>query len=166
MLGFETGKRIGRTKLEVARLRLDVEDWKLNHDEVTRGCWAWEDVIAKANFVFGRIIKLDMDIQKFLFESPVADVDPELLSGARDPAIAWLEVSLSMRERSEQLLREYGYIDGYDELKANVRQAQAFLTPDEEYFDSEELAAARDRAIDSHHAGLTEPLLNNGNTAQ
>jgi hypothetical protein len=166
MSGFETEKRVGFTKLEIDRLRHDIEDWKSNHDELTRSCWAWEDLIAKANFVFGRITKLDMDIQGFLFNSAEAAADPELLNASRDATAAWLAVSLPLLERSEQLLGEYGDVDGYEELKVNMRQANASLTSDEEYFDSEELAGARDNAIDSHRAGLTEPLLNNGNVAQ
>jgi hypothetical protein len=38
MLSSETEKRIGLTKLEIDRLRRDVEDWKSNHDELSRGC--------------------------------------------------------------------------------------------------------------------------------
>jgi hypothetical protein len=34
------------------------------------------------------------------------------------------------------------------------------LTPDAQFFNSEELAETRDQAIESHRAGLAEPLLN------
>jgi hypothetical protein len=167
MPGFETEKRVGFTKLEIDRLRHDVEEWKLNHDELTRSCWPWEDLIAKANFVFGRITKLDMDVQLFLFKSPDASADPELMNASREMTTAWLDVSVPLLERSEQLVHEYGSVDGRKELAINVRRARAALTSDEEYFDSDELAEARDKAIDSHRAGLTEPLLEaNGNAAE
>jgi hypothetical protein len=167
MSGFETGKRVGFTKLEIDRLRRDFEEWNLNHNELTQSCWPWEDLIAKANFVFGRITKLDMDVQLFLFKSPDASADPELMNVSRETTAAWLEVSVPLLEHSEQLVHEYGSVDGRDELKTNVRRARAALTSDEEYFDSDELAEARDKAIDSHRAGLTEPLLEaNGNVAE
>jgi hypothetical protein len=166
MSGFETEKRVGFTKLEIDRLHHDVEDWRLNYDELTRGCCSLEDLIAKANFVFGRILKLDMDIQEFRFESPEAEADSELLHMTRDATTAWFKVSLPILERSEQLIQRYTDVSGHKELIINIRRAQAAGSHDEEYFDSEELVGARDKAIDSHHAGLTEPLLDYGNSAQ
>jgi hypothetical protein len=163
MLGFEADKRIGFTKLEIERYHHDVDDWKPIHDEVAE-CWIWEDLIAKANFLFGRIMKLDLNIQKHLFK--YHDADSALLDVVRDLATEWLEASVSMQDRAKQLLAEYGTVDGYDELKANIEAAQSFLTPDAEFFNSDELAEARDQAIESHRAGLAEPLLSNGYTAR
>ena len=100
MSGFETEKRVGFTKLEIDRLRHDVEEWKPNHDELIRSCWACEDLIAKANFVFGRITKLDMDVQLFLFKSPDASADPVLMNASREMTAAWLEVSVPLLERA------------------------------------------------------------------
>jgi hypothetical protein len=171
MLGFETDKRFGLTR-DVAQYRHDVEDWsnhdeedwKSRHDELVRVCWAGENFIAKANFHFSRIMQTDLNIQKLMFNCP--DADPDLLHMVRDLATGWLQGAVSMRDSAKRLLSEFGTIEGMDELEANIEAMQSFLTPDAEFFDSEELAEARDQAIESHRAGLTEPLLNNGYSTQ
>ena len=58
--------RIKYAAKEVGRFSEDIEDWKQEHEKLT-DCWFWEDMIAKANFLFGRIIDLDLDIQEAIF---------------------------------------------------------------------------------------------------
>lgn len=168
MFGFETDERISFIQKEVDRFRGDVEDWKSRHDELAQRCWFCENMIAMGNFVFGRIMRLDMDIQKHVFNSAKINdpVEPELLNSARKQAAAWLESALSVQKDAEQLLKEYGAVDGYQEMKSNIEDARAFLTPDHEFFDSDELADARDKAIDDYRAGLSEPLLSNGHSTE
>ena len=171
MSGFAADERFGFTR-DLDQYRQDVEewsshdleDWKTSHDELVQICWPAENFIAKANFHFDRIMKLDLEIQKHLFKGP--DEYLVLLHMARNTAAQWLAGAVYMRDTVKQLLAEYGTVDGYDELKANIEATQSFLTPDAEFFNSDELAEARDQAIESHRAGLTEPLFSNGYTAR
>jgi hypothetical protein len=141
-----------------------VANWKSRHDELVRICWVGENFIAKANFHFSRIVQTDLNIRKLIFSYP--DADTELLEMVRDLATEWLQGAVSMRDSAGRLLSDFGTIEGFDELKANIEAMQSFLTPDAEFFNSEGLAEARDQAIESHRAGLTEPLLNNGYSTQ
>jgi len=72
-----------------------------------------------------------------------------------------LIVSRQVVPQGERLQEEYGEINGLDALKANVKQAQSSLTPDDQFFDDDKLVSLRDEAIEAHRSGLTEPLLEN-----
>ena len=67
-----------------------------------------------------------MDIQKVLFSVPKHTVNPDLLNCARDQAVEWLELAIHAA-CAEELLEEYGTVDGDQEMKSNIDDVRAFL---------------------------------------
>jgi hypothetical protein len=153
--------RIRYAKEEVHRFHEDVGLWKESHDHLAEDRWIWEDIIAKANFLFGRIIDLDADIQEQIFAGRI-DLDLRSDEEIREILQNWLAVSFQVVPHAERLEREYGVVDGANALRGNIDQAKKILTPDEVYFRDDKLVSLRDLAIEAHRSGLTEPLLDNG----
>jgi hypothetical protein len=147
------------TKQRVNRYKDDVQRWEQGHSELASDCWAWEDFIDDANRLFARLLKLDVQVQRYVLLDRGDD------AGMQDKLIAavseWLSASLQVLPQAERLESEYGRIAGADELKRNVKAAKAMLTPDDEFFSPETLSRYSDDAIEAHRAGLTEPLLDN-----
>jgi hypothetical protein len=153
-------ERIEYTEREVGRYKDDVESWKSDHDALATNCWVWEDLIAKASFLFDRIMSIDVQYQQYILMKRGED-ELGLGEKLRELLRAWLDVSLQVVARGECLQRDYGHVDGLDALKENVRDAKSILTPDDEFFDPVKLSSIRDEAIKAHRSGLTEPLLGN-----
>ncbi len=153
-------ERIEYAEKEVGRYKEDVELWRRDHVALVKDCWPWEDAIAKANFIFDRVMHLDIEIQQYILVSRGLD-ETGLQVKLRDLLGNWLAVSLQVVPHGERLRREYGDAEGLDALKENVRQAQSILTPDDEFFFGDKLSTLRDEAIEAHQLGLTESLLEN-----
>jgi hypothetical protein len=130
----------------VGRFQDDVQSWTPRHDA--------EDVVAWANFIFELIVKIDIWIQEY-FLVHGTQFDLELHEKPRKLLRYWLDACRKMIGRVEA---SQGEVSGLEALRRNIRQAEASLTPDDESFDSDELAVLRDEAIECHRAGLTEPL--------
>ena len=105
------------------------------------------------------ILNIDEEIQKFLLSNPCPDGYSQ--DAMRKVLAQWLASSLVTSRHADRLRDEYGRLDGSEELEANIRQAQAILTPDNAFFVSDELWSTRDVAVESHRAGQTEPLVDN-----
>ena len=150
-------ERVRNAEREVGRFR---EDWQVAYERM-QGCWALEDIIDKANHLHGRILALDMTIQRLVAGAP-DDYDPAVDSKLRDVLRQWFEVSRGMLGAVDDFERESGTLEGTGAFRENVKEAGAILTPDDAYFDSDALVELRDRAIDDHRAGLTEPLDGDG----
>ena len=150
--------RIEYTEREVGRYKDDVESWQTRPDAPATNGWVWEDSIAKANFLFDRIMRIDFQVQHHIVVER-GEVDSGLEEKVRELLRAWLNVSLQVVAQGERLQRERGQADGLDALETNVREATAILTPDDQFFNPDRLASLRDQAIDAHRSGMTEPLL-------
>jgi len=149
--------RIRYAEKEISRFRDDVEDWKRDHHQV-QACWAYEDLVAKANFLYTRIIDLDQDIREsFLLQG--CEFNPELDRDLSNILSNWLAASLEILPHVGALEKEYSGLDGGDDFRRNVKEAQSILTPDSEFFVGDALIELRDQAVDAHRSGLTEPLL-------
>lgn len=153
--------RIRYAAKEVHRFQHDVEDWKSAHDELANDCWVWEDLIARANSLFQRIIQLDAYVREAVLAGQI-DFDPETEEKVTNLLKDWLEISLELVPIAERLKTEYGAVEGLTELQDKIGQAKAILTPDPVFFGTDELAKLRDEAIEDHRSGQTEPLLENG----
>lgn len=114
-----------------------------------------EDLIAKANYVFDLIIRLDLEISKHVM-SEAGREDWTLQDELRSTLDHWMRSSLQIVPEGE-----CGHVDGLDMLKENLAQTKSMLTPDDEFFDSDALAPLCDDAIEAHRMSLTEPLLGN-----
>jgi hypothetical protein len=156
-------ERIEYAEKEVGRYKEDVESWKRAHDALVKDCWVWEDLIAKANFIYDRIMHVDDQVQHCLLVGRCRD-ELGLQQKLRDLLAGWLAVSLQVLPQGERLRREHGDAEGLDTLKENVCQAKAALTPDDEFFAGDRLSALRDEAIEADRLGRTEPLLENERT--
>ena len=140
-------ERIKYAGREVARYQEDVESAT---DRSTL-----EDMIAKANFLFGRIMHLDIQVNQYILLQRGRD-DSSLQDEMRSLLDRWMAVSLQVVPEGE-----FGPVDGLDRLLENLAQARSILTPDDEFFDSDALSSLRDEAIDAHRQALTEPLSGN-----
>jgi len=145
---------------EVGRYKEDVEDWKQDHDALSRDCWLWEDIVAKANFVFQRIILLDQDVReaefsgKFSRQQSFEDFDRRLTELLRE----WAEVSAQLEPHVARLASTYGEVDGGQTFLSNFAEARAMLTPDDGFFNHEKLVEMRDGAVDVFRSGHAEPM--------
>ena len=134
--------RVRFAEREVLRYRRDVEDGAKGPDVSAPEGWAWGEVVAKANFLFERIIDLDLGIQELVLADEV-DFDPALDTKVRGLLRDWLDVSLRAIPQVE------GHtVDGADLLRARIAEAQSALRPDGAFFGGHELARLRDEAID------------------
>lgn len=149
--------RINFAEREVDRYQEDVNAWKPEHDPLNTDFWIWEDLVAKANFIFGRILELDTDIQEGVLTGKF-EFDEEADVKVRDLLRQWSEVSVKVLQHVVQLEKLFGDVEGAQVLRANMKQAQSMLTPDSEFFNSEQLVELRDAAIEAHRSGQTEPL--------
>jgi hypothetical protein len=113
--------RLEFVERELEGYREYVEDWKDAHDALSR-CWAVEDVIGKANYVFGGMSHLGADLKRIAL-SPQA---PELYVRRFNLLRQWLELSESvMSEFVPQLEREHVEVEGASSLRANIEIARA-----------------------------------------
>lgn len=158
MIRTQPDGRIQFAEREVERYRNDIEGWKENLDDLAQDCRDFEDVVAKANFVYGRLLDLDMRLQEFAFKAE-GEVDLNGIGKLQVIFREWLEVSQEFLPHVLRLEEKYGSVEGGTEFRANVKEARASLTPDDRFFNGDKLAELRDAAIDDFRAGLTEPLL-------
>jgi hypothetical protein len=150
-------ERIECAEREVARYKDDVESWKRDHDALADD-WAWEDLIAKANFLFDQIMRLDVRVQRTILVERRHD-ESGLQDELRRVLGDWMSTSIQVIAHGERLQQEYGRVEGIGALRENLAPAKSILTPDDEFFDPDRLASLRDEAIEAHCRGLTEPLV-------
>jgi len=150
--------RIKVVEKDVERYQHDVEEWKQQLDELESKCWVWEELIAKANYLFERFVKLDDDIQRSVLTGEL-EYDPAVQEEMSALLREWLDVSCCLVPHTDRIAADYGSADGTDELRTNIKAAEAMLTPDDEFFTGEKLVSLRDAAFDEHQRGETRALL-------
>jgi len=153
-------RRIKNAEREVARFRDDVileENWMRQHAELADKCRLLEDLVAKANFLFERIMDLDTEIQESSL-SRQCEETTGFQRQVRDLVADWRNTCLQMTPYLDRLAAEYGGIEGAAKLRENLSEARGILTDDREFFAGDELVHARDKAIDDFRAGLAEPM--------
>ena len=89
----------------MGRYRDDVDVWKQDHDSLARDCWLWEDLVAKANFVFQRIILLDQDVREAELAGQLEATQSfaDLESMVEELMRNWVEVSAEIEPQVKQL---------------------------------------------------------------
>ncbi len=85
-------ERIAFAQKEIDRYREDVDGSTRGEDGPAIDDRVLEDLIAKANFLFGRILRLDEEIQGFLLANPT--VDRRVQDALRNVLAGWLDTSL------------------------------------------------------------------------
>ena len=156
-------QRIKNAEKEVVRLRDDViqEDWRQRHAAPAGDRWSWEDLVAKANFFFDRIMDLDADIQESALTGRL-EYDPGLLEDVRGLVGDWRRACLQMLPHLDRLEAAGDLVEGAPGLRENLSEAGGILTDDPAFFAGDALARLRDEAIDDHRGGLTEPMPHGG----
>ena len=132
-----------------------IEGWRAEGEALVEDYWWWEDLVAKANFVFARILALDDHIQSLIFSNKLEfdqQRDDQLRAVLRD----WLEIAPSIGEHVDRLEEMYQVFAGADEFRAKFKQAKAILTPDNEYFNDEKLFKLGDQAVEAYRAANVE----------
>jgi len=97
-----------------------VEDWKRKHHELAVHCWAIEDVISKANYVYDCIVRLAAD----LLTISTSELAPELSVRHYHLIREWLDLSMSLEQSALKLEAEYAGVNGADALRHNIAQAR------------------------------------------
>src|ERR1017187_3798046 len=100
-----------------------VEDWKRKHDDVATHCWAVEDVIYKANFVYECIARVAAD----LLAMSTSELAPELFVRHCYVLREWFDLSVSLEKHILKLEAEYADVDGAETLRQNIAQAREDL---------------------------------------
>ncbi len=152
--------RLQYAEKEMDRYREDVEAWKLDHAHLSRDCWPWEDLIAKAVFMYERILLLDEDLREAYFAG--AELTPESFAAhensVRTLLQAWTFVSAQLEPHVRRLIGTYGEVAGGKAFFQSLEEAKAILTPDDKFFVHHKLVELRDDAIDAHRAGELHPV--------
>ncbi len=151
MITTQPRRLLDQAAKDVRRYEEDVESWRRDHSSLQLDCWIWEDLISKANHLYGRIRRLDRHVRHadLVLKSHVpAELYDEIDGFIR----SWLKHSLFLLGEAERIEREYGGVNEYDEFVDNIRAAKFAVAPDE-FFDNENFIAFRDKAIDEYLAG-------------
>jgi hypothetical protein len=112
---------------EVQRLRDDAEAWQADPDPAARDQSPWEDLAAKARFLFGQILDLDGAIQRAAI---AGDLPPGLTLRAQLDATLglWLRVAeATIVPALGRLPGGPGAAPGAEDFLASVAEARAWL---------------------------------------
>ena len=113
--------RLEFVQRELAGYREYVEDWKLAHDSRSP-CWAVEDVIGKANYVFDGIVHLRTDLNSSVLGQQAGELYVRRFHLLRQ----WLDLSESVvSEFVPELEKEHGEVEGARSLRTNIETARA-----------------------------------------
>ncbi len=120
MSNTQTLSRIEFAEREFKEYRVYVEAWEKDHEELDRQCFAIEDILSKANYVYGRINALSVELKR----NSTHESAPELCVRGLYLLRAWLAVSLNVEEHARRPEATYGSVDGVDTLRENIARAQ------------------------------------------
>jgi hypothetical protein len=129
------------------------EAWKEDHDKAM-ACYRLEEVIAYAIFVFDRIVAHDNHWHSEIFNKNAAyndDLDREIETLFR----LWSAQALICLDCAKTMSQQGFRVDGADRLQSQQEEALGILTPDEEFFNSDNLVKLRDSSIDDYRRGDT-----------
>lgn len=110
-------------------------------------------------YLFERINRFDVDIQlkmvgkQIPFEAGMA-IQDDLTGLIR----SWLSASERFIDLVACLERQGRSVENWGKLYDDIREARGILTPDDEFFTGPALIALRDKALEDHRNGLTEPM--------
>ncbi len=124
MSNTQTLSRIEFAEREFKEYRMYVEAWQKDHDELARQCVAIEDIISKANYVYGRINALTVELKRISTQESA----PELRVRGLYLLRAWLAVSLNVEEYARRPEATYERVDGVEALRENIARAQRDVT--------------------------------------
>lgn len=153
---IDYGNRIQRCEREIKTYREDVAAWKSAHQKVER-CWACEDLVAKADYLNGRILSIDSDYRDFVYDHP-SNYSPAQDELIRQLAADWTELSTEILTEATSSHDEFG-VQGFEELRHKVEEMRNILAPDDEVFEGEYLDDLSVQAIEEQQKGSTRPLL-------
>lgn len=154
-----------RLKLEFAeraasRFRDDVELWKADHDAAMNDLWPVQELLEDANRAFEKFNALDAEIRRSSRAGGISEEDYERLDSQIESLFQrWLATSKLLRSDVERLLGTYESVEGVAAFLVQVREVEAMLASDDEFFDHEEIAQLRDAAIAAHRRGDVEPMI-------
>ena len=149
MIKTHPRERIEFNRRQVERCWQDVEEWKQKNDPLRGGQRVIEDLVSVVNHSYIRIKDLDLDVQEQAFINEV-DFPAEIYRDVRALFGRWLAVA--------RLVEPEGgnhSIEGFEELKASIRESELITTPDSEFFSGEKLDVMAGQAIEEHHAGCS-----------
>ncbi len=116
----QTMGRLEFVQRELSGYREYVEDWKLAHD-ARSPCWAVEDVIGKANYVFDGIVHLRAELNSNALGQQAGELYVRRFHLLRQ----WLDLSESVLSESvRQLEKEHGEVEGARSLRAKIEKAR------------------------------------------
>jgi hypothetical protein len=98
-----------------------VKDWRRDHTEVARRCWPVEDVIAKANFVFGSLSRISADLKRHSAHDLAAEVCVRQQHVMRQ----WLALSVTVLEHVAALEKTDGAVEGAPQFRADMTLARS-----------------------------------------
>lgn len=152
-------ERVRFATREAQRYREDVEEWKSTCAQAQEACYAWEDLIAKANFLLSGWLDIDTEMRLAELGGTLSAQATESLRQRMLGNVGeWLSLSPELLEQIARIEREYGQCDGGEVFRRNVAEAQGILTSDEEFFRSNKLNALRDQAEADYREGRVRPV--------
>ena len=98
-----------------------VEDWRRDHTEVARRFWPVEDVIAKANFVFGSLLRISGDLRR----NSADDLAVEMCVRHQHLMRQWLALSVTVLEHVVELEKTFDAVEGAPQFCANMVVARS-----------------------------------------
>jgi len=157
LLKFEFAERAA------ARYRDDVELWRADHDAAMNDPWPLQELVEIANRAFEKFEALDAEVRRSSRAGGISDEDYERLDLKIEALFqGWLATSRLLKQDVERFLSEDDSVEGVAAFLAHVREVEAMLALDDEFFDHEEIAKLRDAAIAASRRGEVEPMLDDG----
>ncbi len=116
MTTVQPRRRIRFAQKEVVRFREDIEDCRVENEDLVIDLGLASDLVDRANYLFGWIMHLDIAIRVAVLESLASD---DLIPFAEQVLREWLEVSLVLLQKVDRLESEHGSIEGTKEFRAD-----------------------------------------------
>jgi hypothetical protein len=114
-----------------------------------------EALVARANELFVRIMKLDEEARDALYHGRGL---PDLIFHIIEGLVSrWYRIESELIRQVEMLRPECGPVEVEERLRNYLRDAEGFLHLDDTEERGEALAIHRDKALKEHRAGKTQP---------
>lgn len=153
LLKFEFAERAA------SRYRDDVELWRADRDAGASDPWPLQELVEIANRAFEKFNALDAEIRRSSRAGKISDEDYERLDSKIESFFErWLAASRVLKPEIERLQSTQKRAGGAAAFLAHVREVEAMLASDDEFFDHEEIANLRDAAIAAFKRGDVEPM--------
>jgi len=130
--------------------------WKIDHD-IAILCFEAQDKIQMGLALFAQILRLDENYSELLLSDKIPQI-PEVETAIPELCSEWHSTFLPLLGVVNFLEGQRHSVDGADEFRKGLRQAESILTPDQEFFEHPKLWAMGDEAVEFNRKGLTEDL--------